>query len=160
MARMKRIRQAFIVTFISSGILGMLLGAVLFNALISVRIDKYLEEIVYLKNIIEDKDTRLKKLEESINKQKYILSDISINFTTDKDSEEVDKVTLEKYIKDKYTNLIGKEIKDIDIELAAEVIHKRIMKLDGHEYQLEVKRIMLSDILSIWVGVKKISLNN
>lgn len=130
-------------------ILGILIGSVAINVLVSYRIDQYHEEIRYLKNTIEDKDVKLKKLEESINKTRLILKDINIILVYDGD--EIDKMTIEKTIREKYTNLLGKEVEDIDIDMVGEVVDKRIMKIDNKEYQLSVTKIILTDILRIWI---------
>lgn len=132
-------------------LIGILLGTLSFNAFISYRIDKYFKEITYLKATIDEKDVRLKKLEESINKKRFILGNIEINLLYEGD--EIDRVTLEKHIKQKYSNLLGKEVKNIDIEMVSEVIDNRIMKIENKEYKLKVKKILLAEELKIWVEI-------
>ena len=139
-------------------LIGVIIGIVFLNMLISFRIDIYCERIKYLENIIEDKEIRLAKLEESINNEKIILKEIEIVIMTEEKDEEdlIDKITLEKHIKEKYSEILGREVKSIDIDLIGEVIDKRIMQLDGKEYQLFVDKIVLTEILKIWVAVEKI----
>jgi hypothetical protein len=62
--------------------------------------DRYYEEVIKLECIINDKDVRFKMLEESINKKKFILKDIEVYFIYDGD--ELDKITFEKHVKEKY----------------------------------------------------------
>ena len=151
----KKIIIKYFTTITISIIIGMFLGAISLNVLISYRIDEYHKEITYLKGTIEEKDIKLEKLEESINNRRFILKAIEVELIYDGEDEEdeIDKVTLEKNIKSKYSNLIGKEVKTIDIDLVQEVIHKRIMKLDNNEYQLMVKKIVLTDVLKLWIEV-------
>lgn len=130
-------------------IIGILLGAACLNALVSYRIDAYLEEIEHLKTVIEDKEIRLKKLEESVNKRKLILKDINVVLIYEGD--EMDKIALEKHIKEKYTKLLGKEVKTIDLDLIGEIIDNRIMKINNKEYSLKLNKIFLSDILKIFI---------
>lgn len=136
-------------------VIGMFLGALSLNSLISYRIDEYHKNITYLESVIEEKDIKLEKLEESINNRRFILKTIEVVlvYNGDDEEDEIDKVTLEKNIKAKYSNLIGKEVKTIDIDLVEEVIHKRIMKIEDNEYQLMVKKIVLTDVLKLWIEV-------
>jgi hypothetical protein len=133
-------------------IIGILLGSAALISLISYRVDKYHEEIRYLKSTIEDKDIKLQKLQESINNRRFVLRDIKIELTWD--GNDIDKITIEKSIREKYRNLLGKEVKNIDIDMVGEVIDKRIMRIDNKEYRLSVTRIMLTDTLKIWIEAK------
>lgn len=133
-------------------LIGMIIGVLSLNTLISYKIDKYLEEITFLQTTIEEKDVKLSKLEESINKNRFILRNISIQLISEED-DEIDKLTLTKHIKDKYNNLLGKEVKTIDIEMVMEVLDKRIMKIENREYKLRVDKVLLSDELIIWVEI-------
>lgn len=137
---------------------GVIIGVTLLNMLISYRIDVYCERIKYLENIIEDKEVRLAKLEESINNERLILKEIEIVIVSGEETEEnhIDKMTLEKYIKEKYNDMLGKEVKNIDMDLIEQVIDKRIMKLDEREYQLYINKVVLTEVLKIWVIAEKI----
>lgn len=152
MGKLKNNVFKFFITLTLGIIIGMLIGAISLNVFISYRIDQYLKEITYLNTIIEERDIRLEKLEESINKSKFILGKVEINLIYDGD--EIDKLTLKKYISQKYNNILGKEVKNIDIEMVAEVIDNRIMKVNENEYKLKVKKVLLTDVLKIWVEVK------
>jgi len=157
MGKIKKRSIAFLVTLLAGTIIGAILGTVVLNALISYRIDQYVRQIQYLEGIIQDQEIRFKKLEESINNKKLILKDIKIFLIyedEDNEEDEMDKIILEKYIKEKYTSLLGKEIKTIDVDLVTSVIDKRIMKISGKEYQLKVTKIILTDTLAIWIQLK------
>ena len=100
------------------------------------------------------KNIKLEKYEDSINNKKFILRSIETNIKLSKINEdEFDTLTVEKSIKEKFKDLLGKEVKSIDIDLAAGVIDKRILKIDGREYQLKVDKIILSDVMKLWVTV-------
>ncbi|MTI69328.1 MAG: hypothetical protein FH751_03595 [Firmicutes bacterium] len=135
-------------------ILGMIIGVASLSVFVSYRIDKYHQEIEYLKNVIEDKEVRLAKLEESINKRRFILKSIEIIIITEGD--DIDKIELEKYLKEKYNMLIGKEVKNIDIDILSQIVDNRLMRVNDKEYKISVKKIFLTDILKIWVETKLI----
>ena len=143
----------YLITLAVGILIGIVIGAISLSTLISYRIDGYLKEITYLEATIDEMDVKLDKLEESINKNRFILRNISIKLIYEED-DEIDIVTLTKHIKDKYNNLLGKEVKTIDIEMVTEVIDNRIMKIDNDEYKLNVTKVLLSEELKIWVEVK------
>jgi len=152
---MKKIKSyKFLIIFITGFICGFMLGSSAINALISYRIDAYIERIKYLESDIEEKNLKLEKYQESINNKKFILKSIELNIKLSKiNEEEFDLILVEKSIKEKYKDLLGKEVKSIDIDLVAEVIDKRILKVDGKEYQVKVDRILLSDVLKLWITI-------
>lgn len=161
MAEMRKVNFKSLFYLLSGLIIGITIGSVSVSTLVSYRIDKYIEKIAYLHTIIEDKNAILDKLEESINKKNFILKDIEVNLIYDGD--EIEKITLVKHIKAKYTHLIGKEVKYIDADLVETVIDKRIFKLNEKEYRLKVDKLVLADVLKIWVEVNvspTINVNN
>lgn len=137
--------------FISGILIGILAGAAGFSLLVSYRMDQYYQEIRQLEAANEEKEIRLRRLEESVDKTKYLLKKIEVNLIYDGD--ELDKIALEKSIKEKYGQLLGKEVAAIDIDLVAEVVDERIMKLEEREYKLKLKQIILTEVLKIWVDV-------
>lgn len=150
----------FVLVFITGVITGILIGVSALSALISYRMDRYYQEVRKLQTIIEEKDVKLKKLdeklEESVNRNKLILKGVEVvlNFGDGEEEDEIDRMTLEKHIKEKYNHLLGQEVKSIDVNIAAEVIDKRIFKIDDREYKLKVSRITLAEVLTIWVNVE------
>ena len=138
-------------------ITGVLVGIAAMSTLVSYRLDMYINEITLLKNTIQDKNARLEKLEESINTTKFILKDIEVVLIMEAgENNGVHKIDIEKNIKEKYTSLLGKEVKNIDAEMVAEVIDKRIFKIEDSEYKLRIDKIILTEILRLWVNVEKI----
>lgn len=137
--------------FISGILIGILAGAAGFSLLVSYRMDQYYQEIRQLEAANEEKEIRLRRLEESVGKTKYLLKKIEVNLIYEGD--ELDKIALEKSIHDKYGQLLGKEVAAIDIDLVAEVVDDRIIKLEEREYRLKLKQIILTEVLKIWLAV-------
>lgn len=135
-------------------IIGIIIGALSLSALVSHRIDDYFKEITYLKSVIEDRDNKLKKLEEAGNSKKYIVKNVEIYL--EYEGDEIDKLTLEKAIKEKYNNLIGKQVQDIDIDMVGEIVDKRIMRIDDNSYKLKVDKVLVSEALKLWVIVESL----
>lgn len=147
----------------STGImLGLMAGAAGISALISYRIDMYHERIMYLETVINDKDVKLNKLEESMNnaknKNKFILKDIEIVLAFDGEDSKIDKLKIEEHVKGRLKDLLGKEVKNIDADLISAAIDKTIFKIEGRdysrEYTLKLSRLVLSEILKLWVEVE------
>ncbi|MFW6029194.1 MAG: hypothetical protein ACOCRO_02950 [Halanaerobiales bacterium] len=158
MESIKTKKLVYFIMFISGFVLGVIIGISSLTALISYRIDEYYQTIKKLESDIEDKSTRLVKLEEKLNEaqeeSKFILKEVQVFLDTTED--EIDKIALTKHIKEKYTSLIGKEVATIDMEIVNEIIDNRIFRLESDEYQLKVEKIFLSDILMVWVKVEAI----
>lgn len=121
--------------------------------LVSYRIENYHQIIKQLESDVADKETRLKKLEESLNKvqqqKEKVLKDIVIELICNED--EIDKIVFIQSIKQKYNILLGKDIDKIDMDIIDQIIDKRIFKVGDKEYQLSVKKIVLTDILQLWI---------
>lgn len=137
--------------FVCGIVVGILAGVAVFSLLVSYRVDQYYQEIRRLEAANEEKEIRLRRLEESVGKTKYLLKKIEVNLLYEGD--ELDKINLEKSIQEKYSQLLGKEVAAIDIDLVAKVVDERIIKLEEREYKLKLKQIMLTEVLKIWVAV-------
>lgn len=157
MGKLKKKALKFTVCFLAGFLAGALAGITALSALVSYRMDSHYKRISYLENIIRDKDEKLEKLEESINTQDLIIKDIEINLVFDKEkgNDEIDKIEIEKAIKEKYNMLLGKEVKTVDVYMVAEVVDKRIFKLENREYKLQVDKLILAETVSMWVKVKQ-----
>jgi len=149
---MKR-RLVLAIFLITGFITGFLAGAAAVSTLASYRIDSYHARIRELEISLEDRDAQLKKLKESINKSRFVLKDIEI--VLEYDGDEIDRMTIEKHIKNKYRNLLGKEVRNIDTDILIEVIDKRIFKLEEREYSLKVNRLVLAEVLKLWISVEE-----
>jgi len=143
----------FLISFGTGLIAGILIGATALTILVSYRMDKLYENLAALENVINEKDAKLKKLEESINTMYFVLQDteIIVEFIGEDAGDEIDRIEIEKAIKEKYTELLGKEVKSIDPDLVVKVVDQRIFKLDEKEYRLRVSKLLLSETLKLWV---------
>lgn len=157
---MGKIRENFnyLLCFGTGMIVGVLIGAIGITTLVSYRMDTLYENIVNLEIAAKEKDAKLKKLEESINTMNLILEGIEVNIDFKGVDEEnnIERIEIEKAIREKYANLIGREVKEIDPDLVTEVIDQRIFKLEGKEYKLRVRKLVLTEILRLWVDVELI----
>ena len=147
----------FLICFISGLLWGTLAGSVGISMLVSHRIDEFYEKIAYLEHTIQDKNEKLDKLEKSINNASIVLKDVFVilefNDLSDEQADLIDNIEIEKAIKEKYASSLGKEVKNLDADILVQVIDKRILRFDEAEYQLTVKKLVLSDVLKLWVGV-------
>lgn len=158
MGKIKKNKSNFILCFLSGIIAGILVGIVAITTMVSYRMDRLYENIAQLENVINEKDAKLEKLEESINTMYFVLEDIQIviEFIGEDVEDKIDKIEIEKAIKEKYVNLLGKEVKTIDPDLALEVVDGRILRLEGKEYRLQVGKLVLTEILKLWIEVELI----
>lgn len=159
MAKLNSNSFKFMLCFTAGLIWGALIGSSLTAIIVSYRMDMFYEKIAYQESVIEDKDDKLEKLEKLINNSNIILKDIEINIENDGEQiNNIDSIEIEKAIKEKFNSSLGKEVKSLDAELLVEVIDKRILKYEEAEYQLNVKKLVLSDTLKLWVGITVIEI--
>lgn len=133
MGKLKEGALKFVICFITGFLAGVLAGIAVLSVIVSYRTDNYYKQISYLEHIIRDKDERLEKLEKSINTQNHIIKDIEVNLIFDKngDNDEIDRMEIEKVIKEKYNTLLGKEVRSVDAHIVVEVADKRILKIQS-----------------------------
>jgi hypothetical protein len=154
----------FSICFIAGLLWGTVIGSLSISVLVGYRMDAFHEKIAYLEHTIADKDEKLSKLEKSINNADVVLKDIYIilefNNLSVEQIDQIDNIEIEKAIKEKYASSLGKEIKSLDADILVQVIDKRILKLNSSEYQLTVKKLVLSDILKLWVEVSSLEVTS
>ena len=163
MGKMKTV-YPFIICFVTGLLWGVIIGAVSISMLVSYRMDSFYERIAYLENTIADKNEKLAKLEKSINNSNIILKDIEIELEfgglSSEQINQIDSIEIEKTIKEKFRPLLGKEVKGLDPDILQQVIDKRILKFDDVEYQLTVNKLILTDVLKLWVEVSLIEVES
>jgi len=150
-------KYKFLICFITGLLWGSMVGSLGISILVGYRLDKFYEKIAYLESTIADKDEKLKKLEKSINNANIVLKDILVileynNFSPEQ-KEQIDSIEIEKAIKEKFSSSLGKEVKELDADILVQVIDKRILRFSHGDYQLTVNKLVLSDVLKLWVGV-------
>ncbi|KEI01139.1 hypothetical protein ADU90_11210 [Clostridium botulinum] len=153
---MDKMKNKYFSFFLAGLFIGGMFGIILINILVSYRVDNYIREIKYLNSIIEEDTVKLEKFQKS--KRNRILVkkvEIEVIFPKQTDKNDITKIALEKNIKHKYNNILGKEVESVDGEMLCEVIDNRIMKIDDKEYKLKVKKILISSVIKIWVEAKK-----
>lgn len=155
MGGIRKGRFKFIFCFLAGITSGTILGCILISTLVSYRMDLFHEKIAYLENIIEDRNEKLEKLKNSVNNYNFVIKDIEI-ITLNFDGDEFDNIKVKKVIKEKYNSLLGKKVKDIDADILIQVIDKRILSINDKEYKLNVKKLILTEVLKIWVTIEKV----
>jgi len=138
--------------FYAGVITGVLIGLTLMTIIVSYRLENFHRMNAYLESVIAEKNTQLEQLEKSLNKGKYILKSVDVVFICE--NEEVDLLVFETELKKKYHALLGKEVKNLDAEMIAEVADKRIFRLDDGQYQLFVRKLILAENLKLWIEVR------
>lgn len=141
--------------FFAGILIGILIGTAAFNIFVSYRMDQFYQRIAFLEQTIQDKNAVLEKFEKNINIRSLIIKGIEVVLVFGGD--EIDKILIEKNIKDKYSTLLGKEVKNIDPDLIIEVVDKRIFKIDEKEYKLRVNKLVLTELLKIWITVEPVT---
>jgi len=156
MGKLKKSGLKFLFCFIVGIISGILIGSVTLSIIVSYRMDTQYRRITYLENTIQDKDARLEKLEKSLNTQGVILKEVEVNldFGEKEDGDEIDKIDIEKTIREKYITLLGKEVKTLDPDIILEVVDQRILKMEDREYKLQVNKLIVTETLKIFIQVQ------
>lgn len=164
MGKMRRTLYPFTICFVTGLLWGVIIGCISISMLVSYRMDSFYERIAYLENTIDNKDEKLAALEKSINNSNIVLKDIEVVLEfADLNAEQVDQIDnieIEKAIKEKFRSSLGKEIKGLDADILLQVIDKRILKFEGAEYQLTVNKLVLTDILKLWVKVSLLEIES
>ncbi len=113
---------------------------------ISYRIENYHRKITYLNSIIEDQQVRLEGLENKLSKKKLIVKkiEVDIKFKNKEIEDELVAIELEKHIKEKFNNLIGKELDNLDGDILVQVVDNRIMKIKNKQYKVKVEKIIIA----------------
>ena len=155
MAQYRIKANKYFLNFYVGLIAGVIIGSVLACTLISYRIDAFYEKIAFLENTILEKNAKLENLKKSINSNKFILKDIEVVLLFDEDEiDHLEIIHIEKTVKEKYSILLGAEVKSIDPDIITLVIDKRILKMNGKEIQLHVNKLKLTDVLKLWIDVE------
>ncbi|AEB76638.1 hypothetical protein G8T76_08980 [Clostridium botulinum C/D] len=153
---MDKMKNKYFSFFLAGLFIGGMFGIIVINILVSYRVDNYIREIKYLNSIIEEDTVKLEKFQKS-KRNKILVKKVEIEviFPKQTDKNDITKIALEKNIKHKYNNILGKEVESVDGEMLCEVIDNRIMKIDDKEYKLNVKKILISSVVKIWVEAKR-----
>lgn len=142
-------RKRYLIFLLTGFLSGLLLGTILITVYIGHELDKSYQQINQLQTAVTEKDARLEKVEEASKQKRFIIKKIDVELQLEGD--EIERSSLMKHIKERYYIILGKEVKDIDPDLLTGIIDNRIMRLDSRSFRLAVQKIVLSDVLKIWV---------
>ncbi|MCC5418914.1 hypothetical protein [Clostridium botulinum] len=139
-------------------VIGGAVGIIFFSLFISYRIENYHRKITYLNNIIEDQQVRLEGLENKLSKKKLIVKkiEVDIKFKNKEIEDELVAIELEKHIKEKFNNLIGKELDNLDGDILVQVVDNRIMKIKTKQYKVKVEKIIIAQNIKFCIQVEKV----
>lgn len=158
MANVRKKRHSEFFLFLLLGIIiGGLTGILSMNVLISSSMDQYHKKINELRNMVEEKDVQLEKLNETIHNSKIIIKGIEIKFESKEiHDDEIFKQQVEKVIKEKLKIIIGKDLENIDMELLSGIIDKRIINIENKDYMIYLNKMLVGEKIKIWLKVKEI----
>lgn len=127
----------------ASFLLGFILGSCLLNMWVGRELDQLIYEKKELIGKINNQQTKLNKLQESLKEQKKtVVQEIKINITT----EDLDK-HLRQELKDKIFNLlnsiIGRNISEIDGQVLVENLDNRVIIIEQTNYQLDLNWLLI-----------------
>lgn len=151
---MKQRAGAF--SYFSGMLMGLIIGIMIWNMLLAGKIDALYARNLFLETSLEDCKIKLEKAMSAQPEKDQTLREIAVKIQLE---NELERMILEKAVRQKYEVLIGKKTKEIDLDLVIQVVDKRLFRTDMYQYQLLVERVTLSSTLTIWLSVKEIRPN-
>lgn len=141
-------------------ILGFIIGSSLTVFSIGSQIDQLNIENESLKHKLTTCESEIGELKESLKDKKYVVTSIEpvISFANpDLTSYDRESYSLEiaKIIKEYLSSLKGKEIEKIDYTIVPQVLENRIINVEGQNFVIDVKTIIFSQKVIVYVLVKE-----
>ncbi len=81
--------------------------------------------------------------------------EVDIKFKNKEIEDELVSIELEKHIKEKFNNLIGKELDNLDGDILVQVVDNRIMKIKNKQYKVKVEKIIIAQNIKFCIQVEK-----
>lgn len=135
-------------TIFLSLLFGFLMGLAFMNLFHLHTLDNLYRIQGQLTNELLDKEIKLTRLTESMEKQKVILvKDLEIAVEFNGSPLTMDKIT--KSIRLYLSDLVGKELATIDGEMIYKIIDGRIIEVEDKKVQLKMKYIIISEKITI-----------
>ena len=135
-------------------ILGIIIGTLLLNIIVSKKLDILILDNNKLKNNCQEKDLEINELKSNLKEQKkHFIQKLSIEINSDLNQHTEQKI--EKKIKDLLSGLIGENYKNLDPLLLRNIIHQRYLMVEDKTYHLELDYIVISEELKIFVKISK-----
>lgn len=155
---MEKVKRNYKKFFLCGFLIGTLGTLTCLTFLFSYRFENNYNKIRRLELKLEESEKNLEKLKSSIKVDKMTVKEVDVKLQFKEEVNEVTKYILENNIKEKYSNLIGREINSIDIEMLDKVIDNRIMYRDKERYVLKVNKIMISHKIILYIECSKIDI--
>lgn len=155
---MKRPQFAFLLCLQVGFLVGLLAGWLSLTVLVSARLEDYHRLIRQYVSTISEKETRLQKLEEALaaaQERRYIVREIKLRL--DYAGDEIERIALEEYARDKFSGLIGKEVQSVDVDIIGVIIDGRITALEGKEYVYNLDYAVLTETLHLWLSARPVN---
>ncbi|KAB3531829.1 hypothetical protein [Alkaliphilus serpentinus] len=136
--------------FLSMFLLGFLLGLALMNLFHSHTLDRLYRMQKQLTTQLLDKEIKLERFT-----QKAIKEDIplikDLNILIEFDGNVLIKDAIERNIRFYLSDLVGREVSEIDGEMIYKIFHNRILQIEGKEMKVTVKYLIINEVITISV---------
>ncbi len=131
-------------------ILGFILGSIIFFLFSAVKMDGLYQEREQLKVTVFETKERLNKLEEQWeSKGEEIIKEIKVELKTEKNT--FAELSLEQSVHEVVKDLVGEKVKALNPYILINMLEGRIIRVDNNNYQLDLKAITISEILSFYI---------
>ena len=121
-------------------------------------LEKLINENEILSARLADNLIKINKLENTNSKKEKVILNEILPININKTDSIIPKNDIDQYIKVLLNNQIGKEVKNIDINLIYNALNNRILKYQDGNYQLKIKSILSTEIMYIYYSVEKIQI--
>ncbi len=133
-------------------ILGVFLGSLTLNLVVSRRIDNLILEKSELESKLNEKQNQIENLEENLQQyREEIITNLVIKLETDLNEHK------QQQIKEKIYNLLenqmGKEVSEVDPLTIRDIIHDRIISIENKDFTLNLFYIVLKQELELYIRI-------
>jgi len=139
-------------------ILGFIVGMMTNNLIYMHELEKLINENEILSARLADNLIKINKLENTNSKKEKVILNEILPININKTDSIIPKNDIDQYIKVLLNNQIGKEVKNIDINLIYNALNNRILKYQDGNYQLKIKSILSTEIMYIYYSIEKIQI--
>jgi len=139
-------------------ILGFIVGMMTNNLIYMHELEKLINENEILSARLADNLIKINKLENTNSKKEKVILNEILPININKTDSIIPKNYIDQYIKVLLNNQIGKEVKNIDINLIYNALNNRILKYQDGNYQLKIKSILSTEIMYIYYSIEKIQI--
>lgn len=141
-------------------IIGVLLGASLTAALIGDQIDSLHMENITLQDSLAAMDEQIQHLQEKPKKRIIGRIDAKVIFDDDTDFDDFEEgtiqLTVEKSIRECLAAIIGQGVTEVDYLLIPQIIDNREIEINGNRIRLQIKMVVISDIVTVYVNTQAV----